>query len=63
MSSGAPWSQDEDQRLRDLALSGLPVQEIALRMNRSSSVIRRHAERLKINIAGSRTAPKPSAGL
>jgi hypothetical protein len=55
MKAGVPWSKDEDRRLRDLAQSGLATPEIAFRMNRSRSVIRRHAKKLNISIAGSRT--------
>jgi hypothetical protein len=53
MSRGL-WSKDEDQRLRSLAQSGLAIMQIALRMNRSNTVIRRHAAKLKIGIAGGR---------
>jgi hypothetical protein len=54
MSSDVLWSADEDQRLRSLAQSGLAMRQIALRMNRSHAVIRRHATKLKIGIAGGR---------
>ena len=54
MSSGVLWSVDEDQRLRSLEQSGLAMKQIALRMNRSHTVIRRHAAKLKIGIAGGR---------
>jgi hypothetical protein len=54
MSSGVLWSVDEDQRLRSLEQSGLAMKQIALRMNRSHAVFRRHAAKLKIGIAGGR---------
>jgi hypothetical protein len=54
MSNGIPWSTDDDQRVRDLARSGLNLGEIAIQMNRSISVIHRHAERLNIAIASGR---------
>jgi hypothetical protein len=54
MTSGAPWSADEDQRLRDLVKSGLDTEDIAAQMNRSKSAIRENAERLEITIASGR---------
>jgi hypothetical protein len=48
---GRAWSEGEDRRLRDLARSGLTVPQIALEMNRSRSVIQRHAVKLRIKIA------------
>jgi hypothetical protein len=54
MSSGVLWSDADDQRLRSLAQSGLAIRQIALRMNRSHNVIRRHAAKLKIAIASGR---------
>lgn len=54
MTPGIPWSTDEDRRLFELAQSGLSFGEIALRINRSRSVIRRHAEKLKIKVAAER---------
>ena len=54
MSSGVLWSDDDDQRLRSLAQSGLAMRQIALRMNRSHTVIRKHAAKLKIGIASGR---------
>jgi hypothetical protein len=54
MSSGVLWSDDDDQRLRSLAQSGLAIRQIALRMNRSHNVIRRRAAKLKIGIASGR---------
>jgi hypothetical protein len=51
MTSAAPWSKDEDQRLRDLAQSGLGTEDIATQMKRSRSAIRANAERLDITIA------------
>lgn len=54
MSSGVLWSDSEDQRLRGLARSGLSIRQISLRMSRSQDVIRRHAAKLQIGIAGGR---------
>ena len=54
MTTGAPWSKDEDKRLRDLAKSGLGTEDIAAQMNRSKSAIRANAERLDIRIANGR---------
>lgn len=48
---GIPWSTNDDQRLGKLAQSGLSFAEIARQMNRSRSVIRNHAEKLKIAVA------------
>ena len=48
---GRAWSEGEDRRLRDLVRSGLAVSEIALEMNRSRSVIQRHAVKLGIKVA------------
>jgi hypothetical protein len=62
MSRGL-WSKDEDQRLRSLAQSGLAIMQIALRMNRSNTVIRRHAAKLKIGIAGGRNVTATVDGL
>jgi hypothetical protein len=56
MSNGVPWSTDDDQRVRDLARSGLGLGDIAIQMNRSISVIHRHAKMLKITIAGKTTS-------
>jgi hypothetical protein len=54
MSNGVPWSTVDDQRVRDLARSGLGLGDIAIQMNRSISVIHRHAKMLKITIANNR---------
>jgi hypothetical protein len=44
-----PWSPDEDERLRKLALSGASMAEIAEQMQRTKSSVRTRA--LKMNIA------------
>ena len=54
MSNGLPWSMDDDQYLRDLAQSGLSPADIANQMNRSASVVYRHARMLKIALASGR---------
>jgi hypothetical protein len=38
--SGAFWSQDEDERLRQLALAGLSLAAVAAEMERSKSAVR-----------------------
>ena len=53
MKQHLPWSSDEDQRLRELAQSGLGLPEIAREMNRSKSAVRRNALKLQIAIASS----------
>ena len=54
MRRGLPWTDDEDRRLRELARAGLSYVEIALEMRRSTSMVRRHAEKLKIKVANGR---------
>ena len=49
-----PWSPDEDERLRTLALSGASVAEMAKRMKRGEEAVRSRAYRLKIVVAKSR---------
>ena len=44
-----PWSADDDQQLRSLALSGLSLTGIAQEMRRGTSSVRNRA--LKLNIA------------
>jgi hypothetical protein len=46
-----PWSPDEDERLRKLALSGASMAEIAQQMQRTKSSVRARALKLKIAIA------------
>ena len=61
-----PWSPDEDERLRKLALSGASMAEIAQQMKRTKSSVRTRALKLKIAIAreenpmqkGKRAAPR-----
>jgi hypothetical protein len=50
--NGASWSLDEDAQLRKLAQTGLSVPEIAAGIRRSTSVVRRRADKLQINVAG-----------
>jgi hypothetical protein len=40
MSRNFPWSDDDDQQLRSLALSGFSLAEIAHQMVRSKSSVR-----------------------
>jgi hypothetical protein len=46
-----PWTIGDDNRLRELARSGISMIEIAARMNRTKWAIRGRAEKLKIAIA------------
>jgi hypothetical protein len=54
--SGAFWSHDDDECLRQLALSGLSLAAVAAEMERSKSAIRFRALKLKIAIARDRNA-------
>jgi hypothetical protein len=62
-----PWSPEEDDQLRKLALSGLSLAEIAARIERSKSSVRTRALSMNIAIARDRNSmqkpQKPSAGL
>jgi len=53
-----PWSPDEDERLRKLALSGASLGEIAKQMQRTKSSVRTRALKLKIAIAREETRCK-----
>ena len=46
-----PWTSDDDDRLRELARSGIGMDEIAAHMNRTKWAVRGRAEKLKIPIA------------
>ena len=52
--SGRPWSPEEDDRLRKLALAGLSLAAIAEQLKRGKSAVRVRAEKLKIAIARDR---------
>ena len=52
--SGRPWSPEEDDRLRKLALAGLSVAAITEQLKRGKSAVRVRAEKLKIAIARDR---------
>jgi hypothetical protein len=54
MSRNIPWSDDEDQQLRSLALSGFSLAEIARQMARGTSSVRSRALKLGIAIARDR---------
>jgi hypothetical protein len=54
-----PWSLEDDERLRKLALSGLSVTEIAHELRRNRSSVHTRAAKLKIVMARDR---KPHAG-
>jgi hypothetical protein len=54
--SGASWSQEEDERLRQLAISGLSSAAVAAKMKRSKSSVRFRALKLEIAIARDRNA-------
>jgi hypothetical protein len=62
MSSNTPWSDEDDERLRKLAISGLSLAEIATQMERSKSSVRARALKMNIAIARDRN-PMRSAGL
>jgi hypothetical protein len=49
-----PWTPEEDERLRSLALSGMGVTEMSEQMNRSKKAVRNRAARLKITVAKAR---------
>jgi len=50
----APWTPEEDKRLRELALSGTSVATMAKQMKRSIPAVRNRASRLKIVLAKSK---------
>jgi len=52
--SGRPWSPEEDDRLRKLALAGLSLAAISEQLKRGKSAVRVRAEKLKIAIARDR---------
>jgi transposase-like protein len=52
--TSTPWSPEDDDRLRGLALSGLSVTEIAHELGRNRSSVYRRAASLKIVIARDR---------
>jgi hypothetical protein len=54
MSPNTPWSDEEDQRLRSLAKSGLSLTEIAHEMQRGVSSVRSRARKYAIAIARDR---------
>jgi hypothetical protein len=62
-----PWSPEEDDRLRKLALSGLSLAEIEAQMERGKSSVRTRALKMNIAIARDRNSmhqpQKPSSGL
>jgi hypothetical protein len=49
-----PWSPEEDERLRKLALSGLSMAEIAHELRRNRSSVNTRAAKLKIMMARDR---------
>jgi hypothetical protein len=62
---GPPWTAEEDDHLRNLALSGFSLAEIALRMLRGKSSVRNRALKMKVPIARDRNpmqAPQKSPG-
>jgi hypothetical protein len=54
MSRNIPWSDEDDQRLRSLALSGFSLAEIARQMLRGTSSVRSRALKMEIAIARDR---------
>jgi hypothetical protein len=57
---GAFWSQEDDERLRQLAISGLSLAALAAEMERSKSSVRFRALKLEIAIARDRNAMQRS---
>jgi hypothetical protein len=43
-----PWAQVDDDKLRRLALAGLSPKAIAIRMNRTETVVRSRARQLQV---------------
>ena len=56
-----PWSPEDDERLRELALSGASLIEIAAQMGRNKASVRHRAQKLNIAIARDRN-PKQALG-
>jgi hypothetical protein len=54
MSPNIPWSDEDDQRLRSLALSGMSLTEIARQMQRGLSSVRSRARKNATAIARDR---------
>ena len=52
--AGPPWTLEEDELLRSLALSGASVAAMAKRLQRSQAAVRNRANRLNIVVAKSR---------
>jgi hypothetical protein len=60
MSRNIPWLDEDDQRLRSLALSGFSLAEIAQQMERSKSSVRSRALKISIAIARDRNPMQSS---
>lgn len=56
MSKNLPWSVEDDERLRNLALSGFSLTEISNQMRRGTSSVRSRALKLNIALARDRNA-------
>jgi hypothetical protein len=54
MSRNIPWSDEDDQQLRSLALSGFSLAQMAHQMVRSKSSVRSRALKIEIAIARDR---------
>jgi hypothetical protein len=54
---GPPWTPEENNQLRALALSGASAATIARQMNRSEGAVRKRAVRLNIVLAKARLSP------
>jgi hypothetical protein len=57
-----PWTPEENNLLRELALSGKHAAAIAGQMKRSESAIRKHAVRLNLTLAKVQRRPKAKKG-
>jgi hypothetical protein len=60
MSPNIPWSDEDDQRLRNLAKSGLCLTEIAHQMRRGVSSVRSRALKITVAIARDRNPMQAS---
>jgi hypothetical protein len=43
-----PWTQADDDKLRKLALTGLSLRAIAIRLNRTETAVRSRAKQLQV---------------
>jgi hypothetical protein len=60
MSLNIPWSDEDDQKLRSLALSGFSLAQIAHQMVRNKSSVRSRALKIEIVLARDRNPRQAS---